>query len=423
MGRKNVKKSVFLAMKLVIVGVVVAGPFALVATAAPADKRPSTVAVPAVVEAMQKKYGLPSTKVEVVLPAVITLGQLVDLQRQSYPDAVVTSTFYDYRAVSMYRRRAGLHLGYDIAMPARSAVRAGWPGTVVSIAPWSDCEWGVTVQSSDGREVTYGHISPTVRVGAHIDTGSIVGLVAINHVDVKMRDANGNYVPFGEGQQKGVAGAYTRVVARSTREQLMVAWLAANNGLETSETELATRQREAALAKTERKRLEARYAELKNSLPVMQQYAADGLVAKAEVEKLRGDCQKAAKELAECKKTQAEAPKRMANLQKHIKASRARLAQVEKDARQRGLSWADVTAFVNNLVAKDQALSSKVVKYKQGTKSQDAAKEARLRKQVADGRERLKKMEELYEMGGLSRKDIEAMRAKQSLLENELQSL
>ena len=56
MGRKNVKKSVFLAMKLVIVGVVVAGPFALVATAAPADKRPSTVAVPAVVEAMQKKF-------------------------------------------------------------------------------------------------------------------------------------------------------------------------------------------------------------------------------------------------------------------------------------------------------------------------------------------------------------------------------
>ena len=85
-----------------------------------AERKPSSAAVPEVIKAAQKKYGIPSaTKpTPAAVPQVTSLSDLVNLQRQSCSWACVTSTFYDYRSVSMYRRRAGLHLGYDIAMHA-----------------------------------------------------------------------------------------------------------------------------------------------------------------------------------------------------------------------------------------------------------------------------------------------------------------
>lgn len=117
--------------------------------------------------------------------------------RELYPEAEVTGSFYDWRAVSMYRAHAGLHLGYDIALNAGRAVPAGWPGRVVGIIPWTDSEYGICVEVSGGYRVTYGHLFPTVKEGDVISPGQFVGTVARDHVDIKVRDAGGGYFDWG----------------------------------------------------------------------------------------------------------------------------------------------------------------------------------------------------------------------------------
>lgn len=128
----------------------------------------------------------------------VSLDHLLATEQSCWSPAWVTSGFYDWRTVSKYRRRAGLHLGYDIAMPYGAPVAAAWPGEVVAVTPWTSTEWGVTVRSSAGWEVTYGHISPSVEVGARVRHGTVLGAIASDHVDVKMRDRHGNYIPFHE---------------------------------------------------------------------------------------------------------------------------------------------------------------------------------------------------------------------------------
>jgi len=129
-----------------------------------------------------------------------SLNQYMDLVRKIYSPAVVSSTFYDWRDISKYRRAAGLHNGYDIAMPAGTAVVAGWSGDIVDIVPWYGQEYGVTVKSSGNIYVTYGHISPLVSVGQKVSPGTLLGLVVVDHVDVKMRDENHNYIDFASTQ-------------------------------------------------------------------------------------------------------------------------------------------------------------------------------------------------------------------------------
>lgn len=126
-----------------------------------------------------------------VTGAETRLEQLLREQRQHYAGAVVTSGFYDARGISRYRSQPGLHSGYDIALPAGTRVRAAWPGTVRAIVPWAVGEWGVEVVHSDGTAATYGHIAPLVEVGRRVSAGESVGTVARDHVDVKMRDAQG----------------------------------------------------------------------------------------------------------------------------------------------------------------------------------------------------------------------------------------
>jgi len=101
---------------------------------------PGTTQVPAVIDALRTRFGI--TDVSTSTGSVVDVGGLVALQRTLCPGAVLTGGFYDWRTVSRYRRNAGLHLGYDIAMPAGTPVRAGWPGTVVSVAPWTEGEVG-----------------------------------------------------------------------------------------------------------------------------------------------------------------------------------------------------------------------------------------------------------------------------------------
>ena len=124
------------------------------------------------------------------------LNSLLAVQKQGDPGAFVSSGFHDWRTVSKYRRNPGLHAGYDIAMLTGAPVRAAWPGKVVAITPWYGSEFGVTVQLQNGFEATYGHISPTVRLGDKVRPGEILGTVVVDHVDVKMRDPGGKYVDF-----------------------------------------------------------------------------------------------------------------------------------------------------------------------------------------------------------------------------------
>lgn len=129
-------------------------------------------------------------------PALADLADLLSWQRQGDSGAYVSSGFHDWRGVSKYRSRPGLHAGYDIAMLAGSSVRTPWPGTVVAITPWYGAEYGVTVRLPNGWDATFGHISPSVGVGQALRRGDKLGEVVVDHVDVKIRDAHG-YVDFG----------------------------------------------------------------------------------------------------------------------------------------------------------------------------------------------------------------------------------
>lgn len=392
-------------------------------------KKTSSTQVPDVVKALKDKYGLPRDVSQVLpesgLSAVSTLAQLVDLQRISYPQACVTSTFYDYRTVSIYRSHAGLHLGYDIAMPAGAEVRVGWPGSVVSIAPWYTNQWGVTVRSSNGTEVTYGHIVPSVRVGDTLAVGSVVGKVSLDHVDVKMRDGNGNYVPFGESGGAHPAGAnYAQLaVPTNSRESLMVGWLVAQNAVDTLETELQMRKKELKSADIARSRLEDRYATLHRQEVQMQKFQEDGLVSRMDVEKVRSDLNKVRIQLLNAKQMQNGVPQQLKVAERQLTRAKERLAKAKQTANQGGVSWSDVTAFVNKSVAQDKALSSKVKDYKKNHVDQDEGRRQELTKQVKELRKKQQEYKKLYEEGGLPRKELEAVEESLRLAEDDLKAL
>ncbi len=128
----------------------------------------------------------------------MTLGQLLATARTSYPDAIVTGRFSDTRTVSIYRSHPGLHYGYDVAMPAGTVVPAAWDGEVVAITPWYGQEEGISVVTGS-REATYGHLIPLVKVGQRLKVGDPVGIVARDHVDVKMRGPAGEFIDYGAG--------------------------------------------------------------------------------------------------------------------------------------------------------------------------------------------------------------------------------
>ncbi len=133
-----------------------------------------------------------------VLPAAADLERLVEFQRRGDAGCFVSSGFHEWRTISRYRSRAGLHNGYDIAMLAGSPARSAWGGEVVAVTFWWGEEYGVTVRHPDGFEVTYGHLLPALSEGDLVEPDTILGWVAIDHVDVKMRAPDGRYVDFGQ---------------------------------------------------------------------------------------------------------------------------------------------------------------------------------------------------------------------------------
>lgn len=132
-----------------------------------------------------------------VVTAETLLDQLLAMQRRSYSQAVITSGFWEPRGVSRYRSQPGVHWGYDIAMPAGASALAAWPGKVRAIIPWAEGEWGVAVDHPDGTTATYGHLVPCVRPGDPLVPGQALGTIAVDHLDVKMRDPLGLPLDFG----------------------------------------------------------------------------------------------------------------------------------------------------------------------------------------------------------------------------------
>ncbi|MEW6278262.1 MAG: peptidoglycan DD-metalloendopeptidase family protein [Candidatus Eremiobacterota bacterium] len=383
------------------------------------NDKPTSTQVPAVVDKLREDYGV-SDPLTPASGDVRGLADLVAIQRRHYPGAVVTSGYYDWRTTSRYRSRAGLHLGYDIAMPYGTPFAAGWGGTVISVANWYGAEYGITVQSPGGFTVTYGHVTPHVSVGQQVMPGDVLGTIAYNHVDVKMRDASGAYVPFGEGAD--IPSNPLAMLASGTTDSFLVTWLVARNSVELADAELSMRKWERVRLKADQKRLKSRVPELEKMLVQMTDYAERGLVARREVEETRQELARAKKRARTIGPELETNARSLASMERQLAAARSRLQLVESQARSRGLAWKDVEALVNRVVAQNPSLKEQVVDYKRSATEGKTRKLAELRKKVEDGRERLQKLEELYEMGGLPRVELEAAREKQKALENQLNS-
>lgn len=127
------------------------------------------------------------------------LAAYVAIESRTKPGAFITGRFNDWRSPSIYRLFGGRHNGYDVALPAGTPAVAGWPGRVTAITWWAGREYGITVVSPDGFHTTYGHLAPSVRIGAWVEPGDVVGIVVRDHVDVKMKDAHNRPIDFGKG--------------------------------------------------------------------------------------------------------------------------------------------------------------------------------------------------------------------------------
>lgn len=345
------------------------------------------------------------------------LAHLLAIQRQQWAPAWVSSTFYDWRTVSQYRRQAGLHLGYDIALPAGTPVAAAWPGVVVAVIPWTDTEWGVAVRSDDGSEVTYGHISPLAHPGQKVSVGQIVGAVVHDHVDVKMRDASGRYVPFGD-DKSGAAADY-RPAPTVDRNSLLTTWLVAQSSADQAEEDLF-------LAKnaTQKWELEHRSAErtielLDRTLEKLREGDNDHLVSRKRLEQLKAERAEAQQVLTSVEKKRKLAPNQ---LEENYRISRANLEAVASWAKSEGLTWQDVQQLISKTIKTDQELQHKIESQKVAGNGSTLDIEE-LRERQKKGAERLEQLEALYKAGGLSRQEIEDQRLRQQLLEEELHLL
>jgi len=136
----------------------------------------------------------PVTKVTIT--SISPLTDYLNLLRKYFPLAEVTGRFQDWRTTSKYRRRAGLHNGYDIYLEKGTKIPVLWAGTVTDVINWYGEEYGVTVASPGGLYLTYGHVSPRVEPGQKVSRGDIIALCWSDHVDLKLRDSAGNFVDF-----------------------------------------------------------------------------------------------------------------------------------------------------------------------------------------------------------------------------------
>lgn len=248
----------------------------------------------------------------------LTLGQLLATIRRTHPEAEVTGRFYDPRSVSIYRSRPGLHYGYDVALPAGTVVPAAWPGEVAAVTPWFGEEMGISVITGQ-REATYGHLIPLVRPGQQVAAGEPLGIVARDHVDVKMRGPAGEFIDFGAGQAEFATSVLTP--EQRNRNYLL------------SRYEFLKTGQQLAQAQSERRRLLAGDDELSRLRKQEREYARlyqDGALARLEYEAVRN-------QLARVEKTARSKPARLqamaariADLQSALKRTREQLLEASR---------------------------------------------------------------------------------------------
>lgn len=364
--------------------------------------------VPLVVERMTQLYG--SGQLASGLTGLLEedpLAHLLALQKRHWPSAWVTSTFYDWRTVSRYRRTAGLHLGYDVALPFGTPVSAGWAGRVTAIVPWTDTEYGVTVTSPQGLSVTYGHITPGVQLGDPISVGSVVGRIASDHVDVKMRDASGRFIPFGEESNPALA-----LVPNVDNRALLTAWLVARNSVEQAEEDLFLRRNASKKRELEQRSAQRKVEILEETLKELRGPQSEGLVARKTVEKFKAELNAARRQLIDLK---AQEHTSSSALESSLHSCRSNLQAIEGWALSRGLAWKDVEQLVASTIIKNQELKKAVLAEKNRGPSEPSLSQEDLKKK----RTNLARLEDLYEKGGLSRQEIEEERLRLELLEEE----
>lgn len=378
--------------------------------------------VPAVIKKLTEKYGgsaLSERHVASASPVMSQgdpLGHLVALQRQHFPQAWVSSTFYDYRSVSVYRRNAGLHLGYDIAMPYGAAVSAGWDGVVTDIVPWTDTQYGVTVTDPSGISVTYGHVTPLVSVGQRVRTGDIIARILIDHVDVKMRDAYGQYVPFGEGSRANSMSAIASAAPVVDRKALLTAWLVAKTAADQADEELFLKENASQKHLIEKRAAQRKVSVLEGTLKELSLPENGALVSRKKLEELKAELADAR---ATLKKLGSENKQSTAQLKKLAQTNRANLKAFESWAKSEGLTWKDVEQLVASTVTSDPNLSENVQKAKRENTTTSGLTLAQLESKRNEGRKQLAKLEELYAAGGMSQQEITDERLRQELLEEE----
>lgn len=383
--------------------------------------------IPAVVKTLGKRYQLPTpvTQAPGGVPGARDLADLVAIEQRCWPGAVVTAGFYDWRTLSVYRGHAGLHFGYDIAMPYGNQFAAGWTGTVTSIVNWYGEQYGITVAMADGSSVTYGHVSPRVSVGTHVEPGMVLGTIALDHVDVKMRDASGNYVDFGGNGRvvpsPGWASGFS--LPEPSRESVMAGWLLAQNALELAQEDLSRETFENEKRKIELQGLRKKVPALKESQKLMADYVEQGLVSRVTAEENREQLDVAKRELALKEKQLKNNPGRLKELQRAVSQAKNKRAEAQKAAAARGITWKQVENFVQATVASDRSLSKNVSAYKRSALNKNGKRVSQLETDVKRSNETLKNFQELYEMGGISRNELDDARQKNALLKAQLKAL
>lgn len=373
--------------------------------------------VPAVLQSLQRRYGVPDVPVGHQHAPAGGVARLLQAQRAHYAEAFVSGTFYDWRTVSRYRSQPGLHLGYDIAMPAGTPVAAAWPGTVVGVIPWSDGEWGVCVESPNGVRTTYGHIVPSVDVGSPVKPGATLGRVSRDHLDVKMRDVSGEYLDFGEN------GEVAALPAPDSAESVLVEWLTAVQRARQAAVrwdDLARRRRS---LKAERDSLAPRIAELEKMTAWMATEAGQRLTEpqvrtdavaslsgfRERVKRIETALGRNAKDLETCERDRRIAKKAV--------------VAAQEGAGAKGLAWKDVVALVNRTVTEDAALQKKVRLYKKTLADAQAKRAADLERKLERSEERLQQFQDLYAAGVLTQEDLRTAEAMVNLHRDELKDL
>jgi hypothetical protein len=354
-------------------------------------------------QSLSSRTGKPSPFLPTSITPLTTINSLdhfVMLQKCTYPQACVVAGFYDWRTTSRWRSRAGLHFGYDIAMPYGTPFVSGWSGVVTSIVPWYGEEYGITLALADGNSVTYGHVSPAVKVGDTVQVGQVTGFIRLDHVDVKMRDNTGNFVDFGNGKSSTLNMALLTsapMPAIPTKEAICSRWLWAKTQVDSSREEVAELQEHLLKIKLQRTENEQLIAPLQQETALIEKLKLvdPQLMEKKLIDETK--IQERYQKLLALQDGQKRLTREISLLEKQVKQQKESFSNQVKEminceiqATSVKLSWSDVERFVSSHVATAQM--SKIAK------SDELSVTKMQAQQVAKYRQRRQELSEKLEL-------------------------